>query len=33
MMLFKDTKTIICIPEGDTNFFHIVAEVFEGDIF
>ena len=31
MMLYKNTKAIVRLPTGDTNFFYIFAGVFEGD--
>ena len=31
MMLYKNTKAIVCSPNGDTDFFDIVAGVLQGD--
>ena len=31
-MLYKDTKAMVCSPDGDTDFFDIVAGVLQGDI-
>ena len=31
MMLFKNTKVKICSPDGDTDYFDIVAGVLQGD--
>ena len=31
MMLYKNTKVIVCSLKGDTDFFHIVAWVLQGD--
>ena len=31
MMLYKNTKVKICWPDGDTNYFSIVAGVMQGD--
>ncbi len=31
MMLYKNAKAIVCSPDGDTNFFDIVAGVLQGD--
>ena len=33
MMLYKNTKTKIDSPDGDTNFFDIVTGVLQGNIF
>ena len=30
-MLYKNTKVNVCSPDGDTNFFDIVAGVLQGD--
>ena len=30
-MLYKNTKVIVCSPDGDTNFFDIIAGVLQGD--
>ena len=32
MMLYKDTKVKVCSPDGDTDYFDIVAGVLQGDI-
>ena len=32
MMLYKDTKTIVRLPNGDASFFDMVAGVLQGDI-
>ena len=31
MMLYKNTKAMVCLPDGDTEFFDIVAKVLQGD--
>ena len=31
MMLYKNTKVKVCSPDGDTNYFDIVACVLQGD--
>ncbi|CAH1277215.1 Hypp9511 [Branchiostoma lanceolatum] len=31
MMLYKDTKSMVRSPDGDTDFFHIHAGVLQGD--
>ena len=31
MMLYKNTKPMICSPNDDTNFFDIIAGVLQGD--
>ena len=31
MMLYKDTKAMVCSPDGDTDFFDIAAGVLQGD--
>ena len=31
MMLYRITKVKVCSPDGDTNFFDIVAGVLQGD--
>ena len=31
-MLYKNTKEMVCSPDGNSNFFDIVAGVFQGDI-
>ena len=31
MMLHKNRKVTVCIADGDTGFFDIVAEVMQGD--
>ena len=31
MMLYKNMKVMVCSPNGDTDFFEIVAEVLQGD--
>ena len=31
MMLFKNTKAMICSLDGDTDYLNIVTEVFQGD--
>ena len=31
MMLYKNTKTKVGSPDGDTHFFDIVAGVLQGD--
>ena len=31
MMLYKNTKVKICFPDGDTDYFDIVAGVLQGD--
>ena len=31
IMLNKNTEAIVHSPDGDTNFFNIVAEVLQGD--
>ena len=33
VMLYKTPKAMDCLPDGDTNFFHIVAGVLQGDKF
>ena len=33
MMLYRNTKVKICSPDGDTDYFNIVAGVLQGDIF
>ncbi len=30
MMLYKDTKAIICSPNSDTDFFNIVSGILQG---
>ena len=32
-MLFKNTKVIVCSPDGDIDYFDIVAGVLQGDTF
>ena len=32
MMLYKNTKVKVCSPDGDTDYFDIVAGVLQGDI-
>ena len=31
MMLYKNTKVKVCSPDGDTDYFDIVAGVLQGD--
>ena len=31
MMLYKNTKVKVRLPDGDTDYFNIVADVVEGD--
>ena len=31
MMLYKNTKVKVRSPDGDTDYFHIVASVLHGD--
>ena len=31
MMLYKNTKVKVCLPDGDTDYFNIVAGVLQGD--
>ena len=31
IMLYKNTKVKICSPDGDTDYFDIVADVLQGD--
>ena len=31
MMLYRNTKIKVCFPDGDTNYFDIVAGVLQGD--
>ena len=31
-MIYKNTKAIFCLPDGDTDFFDVVARVLQGDI-
>ena len=31
MMLYKNTKAMLRSPDGDTDFFNIVAKVLQGD--
>ena len=31
MMLYKNTKVKVCSPDGDTDYFDIVASVLQGD--
>ena len=31
MMLFKNTKVKVCSPDGDTDYFNIVAGMLQGD--
>ena len=31
MMLYRNTKVKVCSPDGDTDFFDIVAGVLQGD--
>ena len=31
MMLYKNKKVLVCALDGDTDFFSIVAEVWQGD--
>ena len=31
MMLYKNTKAMVCSPDGDANFFDIVAGILLGD--
>ena len=31
MMLYKNTKAMVCTPDGNTNFFNIVTGVLQGD--
>ena len=31
MMLYRNTKVKVCSPDGDTNYFDIVAGVLQGD--
>ena len=33
LMLYKNTKVKFCSPEGDTDYFDIVADVLQGDSF
>ena len=30
-MLYKDTKAMVCSPDGDIDFFDIVTRVLQGD--
>ena len=32
MMLYKNTKVKVPSPDGDTDYFHILAGVLQGDI-
>ena len=32
MMLYRNTKVKVCSPDGDTDYFNIVAGVLQGDI-
>ena len=32
MMLYKNTKAMVCSPDGDIDFFDIVIGVLQGDI-
>ena len=32
MMLYKNMKVKVCLLDGDTDFFDIVASVLQGDI-
>ena len=32
MMLYKNTKVMVCPPDGDTIFFNIGNGIFQGDI-
>ena len=32
MILYKETKAMLCSPDGDMDFFDIVARVLQGDI-
>ena len=29
MMIYKNMKTMVCSPDGDTDFFEIIAEVLQ----
>ena len=31
IMLYKNMKTMICSPDGNTDFFNIVVGVYQGD--
>ena len=31
-MLYKITKVKVCSPDGDTDFFDIVAGILQGDV-
>ena len=31
IMCYKNTKAMVCSPDGDINFFNIVAEVLQED--
>ena len=31
MMLYKNAKVKVCSPDGDTDYFDIVADVLQGD--
>ena len=30
MMFYKDMKAMVCLPDGDTDFFDIVARIVQG---
>ena len=31
MMLYKNMKAMICLPDGNTEFFNIITGVWQGD--
>ena len=31
MMLYKNTRTVVCLPDSETDFFDIIARFLQGD--